>query len=51
MSQGKGAVLSSSMKHKLYVKIPTEGGFIGEQDGLSVVSRINNFIEAQGYTV
>ena len=37
MILGKGAIISSSLKEKLNVKISTEEELVGEQNGLSVV--------------
>ena len=51
MSLGKGAVLSSSMKHELNTNRSTEWELLGSHYGMILVLRGKHFINSQGYRV
>jgi hypothetical protein len=48
---GKGAITSSSTKHKIPSKSSTENEIIGLHDRASDILWTRNFLEAQGYTI
>ena len=47
MNLARGAVIISSLKQKLSIKISTEGELVGSHDGMSMVLWSNHFIESQ----